>query len=417
MAAGDVFVLHGGSEKQLHLADVGQTVDGEQGIDLQFCSRLFPGFAAGALFSAFFFFHVAGGQGPIPSAGRDGASTKENRFIPGGDGTDKDLGVVIENAVAGGAHPAFSFVSRGDSQFHPATAFCTKRLWQVLLFRRILLDHGCFIIAKRIRERKKRGMIEQDTTRFLDIMQTNPVEKMVAKTSVRKAVIFDVDGTLYDAGPLKQIMAWRLFWSYALDMRRGFEVIRALAAYRRAHEQIREMETHGQDLRILQLQIACDRTQVPFPQMESWVRKWMEEEPLPFLERVIKPGLLTFLHQVKAAGFCTAVVSDYAALEKLQYLGIDPFFDVVISAQDQNVQKLKPAPDGLLFAAKLLGVEPKHALYIGDRAGVDDAAALAAGMKPILLGRHRQSRDDIDIVADYFSLTAKMSSLLSRSVS
>jgi len=145
------------------------------------------------------------------------------------------------------------------------------------------------------------------------------------ENSIRKAVIFDLDGTLYESGPLKQKMAWRFLRTYAMHPRQGIQVARALSAYRKAHEQLRVLKTQDPDLRHAQLQIASDRTRIPLPQLESWVQRWMEEEPLSLLEDLTKPGLVPLLYQLNAAGFALGVVSDYAALEKLQYMGIDHF--------------------------------------------------------------------------------------------
>jgi FMN phosphatase YigB (HAD superfamily) len=53
---------------------------------------------------------------------------------------------------------------------------------------------------------------------------------------------------------------------------------------------------------------------------------------------------------------------------------------VVVSAQSREVGVFKPHPRGLLVIAERLGVRPSACLYVGDRVGVDDAAARAAGM-------------------------------------
>jgi HAD superfamily hydrolase (TIGR01509 family) len=53
---------------------------------------------------------------------------------------------------------------------------------------------------------------------------------------------------------------------------------------------------------------------------------------------------------------------------------------VVASGENGGPTRLKPHPDGMLRAARALGVEPSRCLVIGDRDDADGAAARAAGM-------------------------------------
>jgi HAD superfamily hydrolase (TIGR01509 family) len=61
---------------------------------------------------------------------------------------------------------------------------------------------------------------------------------------------------------------------------------------------------------------------------------------------------------------------------------VTKLFDrVVACGEPGGPNKLKPAPDGFLLAAKVLGVEPNRCLVIGDRTDADGAAAKASGME------------------------------------
>lgn len=55
-------------------------------------------------------------------------------------------------------------------------------------------------------------------------------------------------------------------------------------------------------------------------------------------------------------------------IREVKYLGIDKYFDSIISARDINI--LKPNPTGLKMILKSLKVKPEKAIYIGDM--VDD---------------------------------------------
>jgi phosphoglycolate phosphatase-like HAD superfamily hydrolase len=81
------------------------------------------------------------------------------------------------------------------------------------------------------------------------------------------------------------------------------------------------------------------------------------------------------------------VFSDYPAVPKLVAMGVANFFDIVVTAQDPEVQKVKPNPRGLEVTLERLGVEKHQALYIGDRPETDGAAAYSAGLACVILGR------------------------------
>lgn len=64
---------------------------------------------------------------------------------------------------------------------------------------------------------------------------------------------------------------------------------------------------------------------------------------------------------------------------------------IVITSEDMD-GKLKPDPFGLLLAAAHLKVDPSRIAYVGDNA-VDVAAAIAAGMRPLLVGPANAGHD------------------------
>jgi FMN phosphatase YigB (HAD superfamily) len=78
--------------------------------------------------------------------------------------------------------------------------------------------------------------------------------------------------------------------------------------------------------------------------------------------------------------------SDFPAQEKLKALEVEEFFEVVLSAQDEEVQRFKPDPRGLEVVLRELGVEPQDAVYVGDRHSLDGVAAHRAGMDFLIAG-------------------------------
>lgn len=212
-----------------------------------------------------------------------------------------------------------------------------------------------------------------------------------------KAVVFDVDGTLYRQGPLRRAMARRLVRSHLLWPLRGLRTLRIIRAYRRAQEELREAPVAG-DLAEAQLRLAGGRTGAGRDEVARCVERWMERAPLDLLPGLVQPGLAELLRALKARGTRLAVLSDYPALCKLQALGLEGFFDVVLCAQQPEIGVFKPHPRGLLVALERLGVAAGEALYVGDRAEVDAAAAAAAGVRCAILSDRRAVADASDFL-------------------
>jgi phosphoglycolate phosphatase/putative hydrolase of the HAD superfamily len=204
-----------------------------------------------------------------------------------------------------------------------------------------------------------------------------------------KALVFDIDGTLYRQSPLRRAIMLRLLAMSAAHPVRGWETIRVLRAYRRAQETLRHAPVAG-DVASAQIRLACQRTNVDRESVVRHVSRWMEREPLTYLPRCVQPDVLEFLGECRARGIRLAALSDYPADAKLAALGLTDLFDVVLSAQAPDVNVFKPNPRGLLAALERLGATAAESLYVGDRADVDAPTAHAAGVRcAILTGRRR----------------------------
>src|SRR5262245_61257896 len=108
------------------------------------------------------------------------------------------------------------------------------------------------------------------------------------------------------------------------------------------------------------------------------------------------PGAARWLERLKAEGWSQALATSapWGNIDAVfAALGIEKFFDAVISSEE--VKAGKPEPDVFLVAAEKMGVAPDHCVVIEDApAGIE--AARRAGMKSIgVLTTHRELKADL----------------------
>lgn len=98
---------------------------------------------------------------------------------------------------------------------------------------------------------------------------------------------------------------------------------------------------------------------------------------------LIFPGADGVLRLLKSRGFRIGMLTNsgrVAASLSLTRWGMRDFFELVLTRDD--VEAMKPRPEGLTEAVRMLGVQPDRACYIGDSL-YDVVAAKAAGMKSV----------------------------------
>ncbi|MFH1999767.1 MAG: HAD-IA family hydrolase [Planctomycetota bacterium] len=125
-------------------------------------------------------------------------------------------------------------------------------------------------------------------------------------------------------------------------------------------------------------------------------------DPATFL---IYPDVVPCLEKVKSSGFTTAVVSNwgYRLPLLLERLNIRPYFDMIISSADVELEK----PDPRIFELALSGTKSKanKTVHIGDHVVCDLEGSQAAGIHGLLLDRklvHPEREDKIHTLSDLF---------------
>ena len=168
-----------------------------------------------------------------------------------------------------------------------------------------------------------------------------------------QAVVFDLDGTLYDKRGLAKRMVRRLWWCLPLML------VDRLAKGR----------------------------------VWRWIvgTRWHREVYLKTMTELIekhcprREEVMELVQICRREGLRTAIYSDYGAVEeKLKVLNVDKnLFDVLVTAPELG--GLKPSGHCALQVLDRLGATPETTLFVGDRDEKDGAAARAIGAKYLIV--------------------------------
>jgi len=199
-----------------------------------------------------------------------------------------------------------------------------------------------------------------------------------------KAVIFDLDGTLYDNSKIAR--------SFII---RSLHHIRLLGSERKCRHEMagKYYGEDGQAYSELFKNMA-----IKSGRSAEKAEKWFWDIYMPLQVRTLrntrhrKPWVDRVLADLRSKGIKIACFSDYGMVkEKLEALGIDPgMFDYIIDSP--SIGGLKPCKEAFLNVAKHLGVEPSDTLVVGDREDTDGLGAKESGMQFMLVDRKDTDR-------------------------
>ena len=194
-----------------------------------------------------------------------------------------------------------------------------------------------------------------------------------------KAVVFDVDGTLFDKSrlPLWLILADPLYM-FVLNNER--KARKDLAGTYFGDERTYYEALYG-------------RVAIRSHVSSKRVKWWYEHRYMPSMVRVMKRHYRLYrwvpelLPQMRAQGIKVALYSDYGCVEeRLAALGFDPSWaDFITDAPSMG--GLKPCRESLLAVCHKLGVEPSETLMVGDRDDTDGESARRCGIRFQLVGQ------------------------------
>jgi putative hydrolase of the HAD superfamily len=216
-----------------------------------------------------------------------------------------------------------------------------------------------------------------------------------------RAVVFDVDGTLYDQGRMRRRMAMALLL-HCLRHPREFGLLRTVQTFRQIREELGEEEVG--DVARVQYTRPAERLAVDPDTVRRVAEYWLGERPLAHLPACRAPAIDTLFAALRDTGRKIAVFSDYSIEDKLDALQLRA--DLCVSALDPDVDRLKPNARGLERILEHLDLPPQACVMIGDRDDRDGEAARRVGMP--FLRKVSGGKSEAGTVNDYAGLASML---------
>ena len=196
-----------------------------------------------------------------------------------------------------------------------------------------------------------------------------------------RAVVYDVDGTLYPLWPMRFYMLRELAWRLAHSPIRLLRELRTLQVYRSMLDKLRGLTAGDPDISDPQLHATARKLGMEPVDIHDTVHEWVARRPLRFLPRIAKTDLLETITMLHRRGVLQGVYSDYPPDGKLAALGLAGCFQAVVWSGQRGIGEFKPSAKGFTEIARLLAVEPCDVVFVGDRARRDGRGARSVGMQ------------------------------------
>lgn len=215
------------------------------------------------------------------------------------------------------------------------------------------------------------------------------------KISGYKAVIFDLDGTLYYQNPFRLRMAcWLL--GYLIKHPSSLKDMRIIKKYRSVWEHWEKYDAAWrscgtQELDARQYAYVAGRMKVTPERVEKTITFFMLEAPLKLLAGYRDHVLADMIKELREHKITVIIYSDYPVQDKLRALRIKA--DACYTSADRQIGCMKPDPKGIDVILKEQGILNADALMIGDRYEKDGLAAQGNDVDYIIVGKKKKERE------------------------
>lgn len=207
-----------------------------------------------------------------------------------------------------------------------------------------------------------------------------------------KAVLFDLDNTLYDYDLVHKLAVKAVYDELKIHTKLNYKKFLQLFKISRAEIHRELAGTASAHNRVLYFQRLIEKTHNNLE--PSIVLKLYDAYWNTLLDNMkLRSGSIEVLKFCKNNNIKTAIVSDLTTniqLRKLEKLGISKYIDVLVTSEEAGSEK----PHAIMFLLTLnkLGVSPDEALMVGDNIVADIEGANFVGLITVLLKKGKLAR-------------------------
>ena len=217
-----------------------------------------------------------------------------------------------------------------------------------------------------------------------------------------KAVLFDIDGTLYDNKDVlwPGIPLILKHWPMLLSFRKVRHYL---------HQHVNAAIDAGMDFVSFQadLQARMRKKHESREKMLQWRARFIADFDQIFNHVGPVPYVVDMLKFCQGKGVKMGLLSDFPLCKKIERLGLSGYWNVRLSTEDCGA--LKPSPRGFLDAARQIGEEPQDILFVGNSYKYDVLGARGAGMRTAHYVKKKNPSSQADFqFNDYRQLKEKL---------